>query len=63
MLFRLWRVMQRRLDLTILWVELKGQAADIDHAKAAFFYHVINDTAWTTDFTKEELIEIVDALT
>jgi hypothetical protein len=52
----------RRTDMQIFWPVCKETALSLDHAKAIFFMHVSNDTAWTEHYTEEELIEYVDKL-
>jgi len=61
-LFKYWRTLQRATDMDTLWPACKQHAEDLDHAKAAFYFHASNDTAWTKDYTKEELINFVDQL-
>ena len=61
-LLRWWRARQRRVDLSILWPVCKEQAGDIDRARAAFYMHAINDTAWTSDYSEDELISYVGTL-
>ena len=46
-LIDLWRQRQRAIDLRILWPACKENAADLDHAKAAFARHAFHDAAWT----------------
>jgi hypothetical protein len=41
-----WRAYQRSIDLEILWPICKREAADLDHAKAAFAVHAFHDPAW-----------------
>lgn len=41
-----WRRRQRKLDVEILWPELKAQASDLAAARTAFVFHAINDSAW-----------------
>lgn len=41
-----WWARQRRIDLQILWPACKEIAEDLDGARAAFFYHAVNDPAW-----------------
>ena len=48
--------------MSILWPSCKQEAKNLVQAKAAFYYHVINDTAWTKDYTEAELANIVDEL-
>ena len=60
--FKYWRITQRATDMSTLWPACKEHAKNLDHAKAAFYMHASNDTAWTKDYTKQELIEFVDQL-
>lgn len=57
-----WRSTQRATDLSILWPVCKREANDLDHARAAFFMHMINDPAWTRDYSEDDLIEYVEQL-
>jgi hypothetical protein len=57
-----WDKRRRDIDLDILWPQCIEHAKDIDHARAAFFYHVVHDTAWTRHYTEEELYHYVDKL-
>ena len=51
---RVWRAEQRTIDMDILWPIIKRKSlGNLDMAKAAFYLHVINDAAWTTDYTDE----------
>jgi hypothetical protein len=36
----------RRLDLELLWPEIRERAASITHARMAFAVHVSRDPAW-----------------
>lgn len=62
MLGRMWRKRQRSIDLDILWPACLDRASDLNHAKSAFAVHVFNDSAWTRDFTEQELIEVISRL-
>jgi hypothetical protein len=42
-----WHARQRRIDLEILWPQIKANARDLDHARRAFAFHAFNDSAWT----------------
>lgn len=59
---RWWRRRQRSIDLEILWPIFVEKAPDIDHAKVAFAFHCFNDTAWTKDFSHDELKNIISGL-
>jgi hypothetical protein len=58
----LWDRPRRNIDLDILWPACKEQAVDIDHARAAFFSHVVNDPAWTRHYNYSTIFAIVDCL-
>jgi hypothetical protein len=62
MIMKWWRKRQRAVDMNILWPSCKNESKNLVQAKAAFYYHVINDTAWTKDYTEAELANIVDEL-
>ena len=57
-----WRATQRRTDMSTLWPACKQHAEDLDHAKAAFYFHASNDPAWTTDYDEDALIQFVNEL-
>ena len=61
-LFKYWRATQRATDMSKLWPVCREEAADLDHARAAFYLHASNDTAWTKDYSEAELIEFVGQL-
>jgi hypothetical protein len=42
----LWCARLRKLDLQILWPQIRAGANDLDHAKAAFMHHCMIDHAW-----------------
>jgi len=73
---KVWRAMQRRIDIAILWPSCKRIAIEndpwrtehpqltaLDCAKGAFMVHCALDPAWTTDFTEDEIAARVDELT
>ncbi len=62
MIFKWWRKNQRLTDMNILWPTCKKYADDLDHAKAAFYTHCVNDAAWTKDYDEQELIQFVSEL-
>ena len=62
MILKWWRKRMRKSDLAILWPACVQNAPDLDHAKAAFAYHVFNDSAWTKEYTHDELIEYISDL-
>lgn len=53
---------QRQIDKDTLWPICLDEAPDVTHAKAAFAIHVLNDPAWTTDFTESQLTRMIDDL-
>jgi hypothetical protein len=59
---KLWHWLNRRTDLSMLWPICKQHAESLDHAKAAFFLHAMNDPAYTDHFTEQEIIDYVDTL-
>jgi hypothetical protein len=61
-LLGLWHATNRKTDMTTLWPVCKQHASTLDHAKAAFYLHASNDTAWTDHYTEAELIDFVDKL-
>jgi hypothetical protein len=61
-LLNLWRSRQRAIDLDILWPTCKEQAADLNHAKAAFAMHAFHDRAWLV-LGDDEIKRRIDALT
>ena len=54
--------MNRSTDMTTLWPICKQHAQTLDHAKAAFYMHAVNDSAWTDHYTESELKSFVDSL-
>jgi len=52
----------RRTDMDILWPACKEHANDLDSAKAAFYFHITNDPAWTDHYSDEELVAFVGDL-
>jgi hypothetical protein len=61
LLMRWWRAHQRQIDLDILWPACKAEAADLDHAKAAFAVHAFNDRAWLV-LGEDEIIRFIEDL-
>jgi hypothetical protein len=55
----MWR---RRIDLRNFWPLAVYLAHDEDQARAAFYFHCINDPAWTNYFNETELAEFVGKL-
>jgi hypothetical protein len=53
---------RRRIDVQILWKICMEEARDLDHAKAAFMLHVMNDPAWRDHFSEAELCRMVNEL-
>lgn len=56
-----WRARQRRIDMEILWPVCCEQARDLDHAKAAFAYHVFHDPAWLC-LDEQVILDFIDRL-
>lgn len=56
-----WHARQRAIDLELLWPICRTGAHDLDHAKAAFAYHALNDPAWQT-LGEAEILSRIDAL-
>lgn len=56
-----WAARRRKIDLEILWPACKGQAPDLDHAKAAFAVHAFQDPAWMI-LGEEEIKSQIDGL-
>lgn len=50
-----WRRRQRRIDMDILWPICKEQCPDLDYARATMMLHCLNDEAWTSDYTPDDL--------
>jgi hypothetical protein len=50
-----WHRKQRSTDLEILWPACRDQAPNIEQARAAFYFHTVNDRAWTEHYNEEEL--------
>jgi hypothetical protein len=61
-LFKWLRKRQRATDIEVLWPVCKAHAKSLDDAKAAFAVHVFMDPAWSTDFTDDELKQIIEGL-
>ena len=57
---RWWHARQRRIDLDILWPQCLANARDLDHAKAAFAMHAMNDPAWLE--LGEAGVDVIDRL-
>lgn len=57
-----WRGTQRKQDLNFLWPQCRAQAVNLELARMAFLYHALQDTAWTKDFTEEEIRKMVGEL-
>lgn len=58
----LWWSRQRKTDLLILWPACKQLAPSLDHAKAAFMTHAVNDPAWIR-YYGDGLWRAIDKLT
>jgi hypothetical protein len=59
--WRLYAKRLRRLDVEVLWPELKAAAANIDEARMAFEDHAIRDPAWLV-LSMDEIDRIIAAL-
>lgn len=57
-----WDAGRREMDMVMLWPSICQQAPSMDHAKAAFTFHILHDPAWTREFSQMELIYLVDRL-
>ena len=55
-----WRLRQRKIDMEILWPILKEKYSD--SAKTLFVYHAHRDTAWTKDYSLDELTKFIDEM-
>jgi hypothetical protein len=56
-----WHALQRRIDMEILWPVCCEQARDLDHAKAAFCFHVFRDPAWLC-LDEQFVLDFIDRL-
>ena len=61
-LMGLWDAINRKTDMRILWPICVETAPDLDHAKAAFYFHVSNDPAWINHYGEQNLIEFIEQL-
>lgn len=61
-LFKLWRWYQRRIDMMLLWPEIKKQTDSLERARGVFYFHMIQDEVWTKDYTDEGLCDFVKHL-
>lgn len=59
---RWWRSRQRAMDMSVLWPVCKEEAPSLDVARAIFMSHCMNDSAWTLDYTEEDLKEFIGQL-
>jgi len=57
-----WRKRLRSLDMALLWPEFLREARDTNHAKAAFMFHCVRDSAWTKDYSEADLVSFINAL-
>jgi hypothetical protein len=62
MIMRIWHAINRKTDMQTLWPPCKEFSENLDQAKCAFYFHVSNDPAWTKHYTRDELIDFVNAL-
>jgi len=51
----------RRIDLAILWPIFRKKARDLDHAKAAFAFHAMQDRPWLV-LGEDEICRRIDEL-
>lgn len=58
---RWWHTRQRALDLQILWPQCVKLAPDLDHAKAAFAVHAMNDPAWL-ELGRNQVLNFINEL-
>jgi hypothetical protein len=56
-----WRARQRKLDLEVLWPQLRDNAGTPIHAKVAFAAHVLTEPAWL-ELGEEEIARVIDGL-
>jgi len=59
----LWYARLRKIDVQILWPVCLKYADDLDHAKATFFLHAIDDPAWINLGGEEAILSTIDAMT
>jgi hypothetical protein len=59
---RVARERQRSMDLQMLWPVCVDLSPDMTRARMAFAVHAFQDPAWTTDFSDEQLYQIIEAL-
>lgn len=58
---KFWYARLRAIDLRVLWPACRERARDLDHAKAAFALHAMNDDAWLI-LGQEEVARFIDEL-
>lgn len=56
-----WYAHLRGIDIMILWPSLRRDAADIEHARAAFALHAFHDYAWL-HLGEDRIKEFIDSL-
>lgn len=61
-IFRWYRKRQRQIDIDLLWPICKERASSRDIAEDAFYWHCINDRAWTKDFNQKRIADIISEL-
>lgn len=59
---RVYRAHLRETDIEHLWPACRAQAPDLETARAAFAAHALNDTAWTDEFTRDEILGMISGL-
>lgn len=42
-----WHTRQRTIDVEVLWPVICSNARDLEHARKAFAWHALRDSAWT----------------
>jgi hypothetical protein len=62
MIFRWWRMYQRRLDKQLLWPACKEEAPDLETARTVFLLHTEVDQAWS-DVSRDEAVTIISRWT
>jgi len=60
-LSRWWNKRRRQIDIEILWPLCVDNAQSLDHAKAAFAMHAMNDDAWLS-LGADEALAIIEGL-
>lgn len=58
---RRWNKRLRKIDIQILWPEIKAQSPSLERARLTFTLHTYFDAAWS-DLEPEAISDIVDKL-